>query len=105
MHIYKYVQSNTVILHQHVSATPVTTIMLSFDKNTISIQVTAQKCVIKPLDITQECNVRWFYHTFLYSCLHTDCILIVGYLDYGHRSDCTEMYDKTTEYYTRVISL
>jgi len=39
MHIYKYVQSNTIILHQHVSITPVTTIRLSYDKNTISVEV------------------------------------------------------------------
>jgi len=77
--------------------------MLSYDKNTISIQVIVQKCMIKPFDITLECNVKWFYHTFLYSYLRTGCILIVGYLDDGHRSDCTEMYDKTTGYYTRVI--
>jgi len=42
MHIYKYVQPNSIILHQHVSVTPVTTIMWSYDKNTISIQVIAQ---------------------------------------------------------------
>jgi hypothetical protein len=69
MHIYKYVQSNTIILHQHVSVTPVTTIRLSYDKNTISVQMIVQKCMIKPLDITLECKVKWFYHTFLYKLL------------------------------------
>jgi len=108
MHIYKYVQSNTIILNQHVSINPVTTIRLSYDKNTSSVELIVQKRIIKTLDITLECKVKWFYHTFLYSYLYsyTDCILIVGYLDDGHRSDCTEMYDKTAGYvyYTRVIS-
>ena len=104
MHIYKYVQSNTIILHQNVSITPVTTIRLSYDKNSLSVDVIVQKCMITPLDITLECNVKWFYHTFLYSYLCTDFILVVGCLDDGYRSDCTEMYDRTAGYYTRVIS-
>jgi hypothetical protein len=48
--------------------------------------VTVQECMIKPLDITFRCNIK----------LHADYILVVGYHDDGHRSDCTEMYDKTT---------
>jgi hypothetical protein len=104
IHVCKYVQSNTIFLHQHVSITPVTTIRLSYDKNTINVDVIVQKCMIKPFDITLEYNVKWFYHTFLYSYLYTDFILILGYLDDGHRSDCNEKYDKTAGYYTRVIS-
>jgi len=36
-HIYKYVQSQISILQQRVSATPVTTIRVSYNKNTITI--------------------------------------------------------------------
>jgi len=34
IHIYKYVQSHIVIIHQHVSTTPVTIIRASYNKNT-----------------------------------------------------------------------
>jgi len=54
IHIYKYVLSNTVTLHHRVSVTPVTTIGLSYDKNTIIVQMIVQKCMIKPLDITLD---------------------------------------------------
>jgi hypothetical protein len=45
MHIYKYVQSHTVFIHEHVSTTPVTIISVSYNKYTIGIQITAQKCM------------------------------------------------------------
>lgn len=40
MHIYKYVQLRIIILQQHVSATLVTTIRVSYSKNTINVQYT-----------------------------------------------------------------
>jgi len=54
MHIHKYIQPHIIIifLHQHVSVTPVTISSVSYSKNTISMQVIVQKCMIKPLDIT-----------------------------------------------------
>jgi hypothetical protein len=55
MHIYKYVQSQTIILHQHVSVTPLSIIRVSYDKNEIklrNIQKIFQKCMIKPLDVS-----------------------------------------------------
>jgi hypothetical protein len=39
MHIHKYVQSHTIILHQHVSVTLVTINRASHNKNTISIRI------------------------------------------------------------------
>jgi len=38
MHIYKYVQSHIVIIHQHVSTTAVTIIRMLYNKNTINIK-------------------------------------------------------------------
>jgi len=52
MHIYKYIQSHIIILHQHVSVTPVSIIRLSYNKNTINIQIIVKTCTIKPLDDT-----------------------------------------------------
>jgi len=52
MHIYKYVQSRIIILHQRVSITPVTIIRVSYNTNTINIQIIWQKIMIKPLDVT-----------------------------------------------------
>jgi hypothetical protein len=52
MHIYKYVQSHIAILHQHVSITPTTITRMSFNKHAFSIQITVQKCIIKPLNLT-----------------------------------------------------
>ena len=46
MHIYNYFQSRSVILHQHVLVTTVTIIRVVYCKNTISIQITVQKCTI-----------------------------------------------------------
>jgi hypothetical protein len=38
MHIYKHIQLH-IITHQHVSATPVTFIRVSYKKTTINIQI------------------------------------------------------------------
>jgi hypothetical protein len=37
MHIYKYVLSHIIVLHQHASVTPITIIRVSHNKNPISI--------------------------------------------------------------------
>jgi len=52
MHIYKYIQSHIIILHQHVSVTPVTIIRVSYNKNTINIQIIVKTYTTKPLDDT-----------------------------------------------------
>jgi hypothetical protein len=44
IHIYKYVQSRVIILNQHVSATLVTIIRVSYNNNTINIQIILQSC-------------------------------------------------------------
>jgi len=51
MHIYKYVQSH-VILHQHVLATFMIINSVLYNNNTIGIQITVQKCMLRPLTIT-----------------------------------------------------
>ena len=40
--IYKYVQSQIAIIQQHVSTTPVTIIRVSYNKNTISVEIIVQ---------------------------------------------------------------
>jgi len=55
MHIYKYVQSHVTVLHLHILVTSVTVIIALYYKNTLSIQIIVQKCVIKPLDGKQFC--------------------------------------------------
>jgi len=52
MHIYKHVQSHIAILHQHVSVTPATITRVSYNKHAFSIQISVQKCTIKPLTLT-----------------------------------------------------
>jgi hypothetical protein len=52
MYIYKYIQPHIIILQQHVSVTLVTTIRVSYNKNTVKIQVIVQKCVLQPLTVT-----------------------------------------------------
>jgi hypothetical protein len=49
MHIYKYDQSHIIILHHHVSGTP-----LCYNKTTINIQITEQKSMIKPLGVSLD---------------------------------------------------
>jgi len=46
MHIYKYIQSGIIFLHQHVSVTPV-----SHNTNTFNVQINVQKCTIRPLHV------------------------------------------------------
>ena len=41
-----------IILHQHVLVNPVIIIRVSYNKNTINIQIIFQICMIKPLDVT-----------------------------------------------------
>ena len=50
MHIYKYVQSHIVIIHQHVSPIPVTIITVSYNKNTVRITIIVQKRMKKLLN-------------------------------------------------------
>jgi hypothetical protein len=60
MHIYKYVQSHIIVLHQHVSVTAVTIVMVYYNKNTINIQITVQECLVKSLDSTLHFSVPFF---------------------------------------------
>jgi len=43
IHIYKYVQSHIVILHQYISVTALTIIRLAYYKNKINIKIIVQK--------------------------------------------------------------
>jgi hypothetical protein len=52
MHIYKYAESQIIILPQNVSFTPVTIFRVSHNANQISTQIVVQKLVIKQLTIT-----------------------------------------------------
>jgi hypothetical protein len=65
MHLYKYVQSHVIILHQNVAVTPVGIISVACNKYALSTQIIVQKCMIKPAG-----NIRWCYHTLqvLYTC-------------------------------------
>jgi hypothetical protein len=42
MHIYKCIQSHIVIIHQHISTTPVIIIRVYYNKNKISVQIIVQ---------------------------------------------------------------
>jgi hypothetical protein len=48
VHIYKCFQTHIVIVQQHVSAAPVTSIRVSYKKSAINIQIIVQKYVMKP---------------------------------------------------------
>ena len=52
IYIYKYGASHIIILHQHVSVTLATIIVVSYNKDTISVHVIVQKYMIKPLTVT-----------------------------------------------------
>ena len=69
-HLYKYVQSDVIILQLHVSINPVIIISVAFNKNTINIQIIIQKCVIKPIDITFDISVVFLMVTEFYTKLH-----------------------------------
>jgi hypothetical protein len=56
MHICRYVRSH-IIPHQHVSATPVTIITVSHNKNTISIQTIVPKYTISSSFILYFCKI------------------------------------------------
>jgi len=49
--ILKNVQSHCIILHQHVSVTPVIIIWVAYNKNTVNIQISVQNYVIQPLGV------------------------------------------------------
>lgn len=52
MHINKYVESQIIILPQHVSFTPVTVIRVSHNENTVNTQIVVYKLVLQQLTIT-----------------------------------------------------
>ena len=49
MCIYKYAQLHIIILHHHVSGTP-----LCYNKNTVNIKITEQKSMIKPHGVSLD---------------------------------------------------
>jgi hypothetical protein len=51
-HIYRYAQSRIIILSQNVSVTTLTIIRVSYNKNSINIQIIVEKCMMKPLHVT-----------------------------------------------------
>jgi hypothetical protein len=60
MYIYKYFQLRINISQHHVSVTPVTIIRLSYNKNTINIQIFFKKSTIKSLDVTPDFSIAHF---------------------------------------------
>jgi hypothetical protein len=58
MYIYKYVQLHIILLQEYLSVTPVTIIKVSYEKNTIKIQIIVQTFMIKPLTITLHFQVN-----------------------------------------------
>jgi hypothetical protein len=52
MNIYEYVHWHIIILQRHVLVTTVAIIRVSYNKNTVNVQIIIQKCMIKPLNIT-----------------------------------------------------
>ena len=61
----KNVQTDNIILHQYISVTLMTFIKVTYDKNTINVQITVQKCMIKLLSVTFDlqimCYIRFTY--------------------------------------------
>jgi len=68
--IKQYIQSHSIILHQHISVAPVTPVWMGYDKNTINIQISVQKYMVRPLggtfQIQIKCNIIYFEQLFLY---------------------------------------
>jgi hypothetical protein len=60
MNIFKYAQSHIIVLHQHVSVTPLTVVMEYDNKNTINVQITVQDCLITPRDSALYFSVAFF---------------------------------------------
>jgi hypothetical protein len=56
MNIYKYIQSHTIILQQHVAVIFVIIIRGSYNKATINIRILVQKCMTKPYPESIECS-------------------------------------------------
>jgi hypothetical protein len=48
-----------ILSFTYISVSPVTIISVSYKNNTIQIQITTQKCVIKPLHITLDFSVAF----------------------------------------------
>jgi hypothetical protein len=60
IHIYKYVQSYIIVIHQNVLFTPVTIIsVVAYNKNTFIVQIKEQKCMIKPIHVTLDFSVAF----------------------------------------------
>jgi hypothetical protein len=86
IHIYIYVRSNIVILHQDVSVTVRIIIRVAYNKNTINIQIIVKNVWYYTLFMNQMCHqvvlsyifVRLFVY-WLYSYHKPP--------DYGHSSD------------------
>ena len=68
--ILQNVQSHSIILHQNISVSTVTIMWVAYDKNTINIQIYAQKYMTKPLGGTFQlqikCNILHFEQLILY---------------------------------------
>jgi hypothetical protein len=66
--IDEYSESQIIILHQHVSVTPVTIFRVSHNENTVSTQIVVkmcdktfnnvQNCKIKPFNVIQKCMIK-----------------------------------------------
>jgi hypothetical protein len=46
MHIHQYLQSRIIIVQRHVSATDVAIIRVSYNRNTDTVQIIVQNCML-----------------------------------------------------------
>ena len=65
MHIYKYVQLQNIILHQHVSTTLMTIDSVSYNNNTIGIQITVQNHSLLHLIFSSKSYVLKIYYVYI----------------------------------------
>ena len=56
----KNVQSDIIILHQYISVTLMTFIKVTYDKNTINVQITVQKSMIKLFSVTFDLQITCY---------------------------------------------
>ena len=58
--ILKNVQSVIIIHHQYISVTLMTFIKVTYDKNTINVQITVQKIMIKRFSVTFDLQITCY---------------------------------------------
>lgn len=93
MHIYKYAQSRIIhiSLQQHVSVTSTIIIKVSFNDNTIRIQIIIQEYMMKPLNVTFNLlyRVSWSQNIKILSLMFVK--IIVNYVMFMLFSGCISL--------------